>query len=746
MFKIPDFFPSVSQRLSYVLDDIGINEETVIMRRKFGLLRESLLTLKYRVRSEKKTLFHFGSQTEGTTTKDLKSDLDVLYCDERFNTMQDESEWMRGKLNLLMIEDDTTPPGYVKLQLWKKNRPEAREELPNDPKNNFSLDPRRRVLMKNSALYSYCQYGQLGGYIHGPAITKENPNFDVVDAIFCKSWPRHAIRGHDIVQWQGESMMKYSIGGGCFVVPVGQSKSNESFEWRISTSLAERCFMFNLNITQLRCYVLLKMVTKSILLGETLSSFQCKTAIMHLVSSTDGNIWREDNLLICVLLCLRLLSIFLSRNNCPHYFIRDNNLLTGRLDTKSRLAIQKQLEQLVVDKCFFILGIKIDKLGDRLYLHCSPLRPGGNVSDSSEDDSVQTKHLQFTALFRVLLAKYMEIINFPSAPRPPPQPNGRLAGLFNRICNFTNQLVSPLKAVSWQTQVVNVLLFYRMGNALQKSTALMLAPLLCTSYGSFLASYCLSLGADVSAKAMEYLLLGVDSDVAAGYLKLASVLLLAGQFDNANLALQYVEEDYDTNNVEPMCHCVSTTRFLEDIRVPLDIFGSNEHKLNSCVAFGVVYTRDEMHCVPKALKYEMFRCTREETLARNDKQDYWMDWAVVDSFPFLYFLKYLTLGRLNQREEQMAVLTKFQNVFLEEPNLFHRDTAFNLLGQCMELENRMADALGCYRMSLKERPTHNVARWHVVKLLYMYVQSARRAPQKDNDKSIYLYRRVKSAR
>jgi D-arabinose 5-phosphate isomerase GutQ len=51
-------------------------------------------------------------------------------------------------------------------------------------------------------------------------------------------------------------MIQYCSNTRCFVVGVGKTGSvNEAFEWRISTSFAERCLMFNLNSTQIRCYV-----------------------------------------------------------------------------------------------------------------------------------------------------------------------------------------------------------------------------------------------------------------------------------------------------------------------------------------------------------------------------------------------------------------------------------------------------------------------------------------------------------
>jgi hypothetical protein len=92
--------------------------------------------------------------------------------------------------------------------------------------------------------------------------------------------------------WPTDQMKAYCRDTPCFLVPVGKKGSpNKDIQWRISTSLAERCLMFNLNITQIRCYILMKMILKTHFksyVNKELTSFMCKTILFHCVKKTQS--------------------------------------------------------------------------------------------------------------------------------------------------------------------------------------------------------------------------------------------------------------------------------------------------------------------------------------------------------------------------------------------------------------------------------------------------------------------------
>jgi hypothetical protein len=179
-----------------------------------------------------------------------------------------------------------------------------------------------------------------------------------------------------------------------------------------------------------------------------------------------------------------------------------------------------------------------------------------------------------------------------------------------------------------------------------------------------------------------------------------------------------IQKRYNFQSTEPMCGCYSFNKptmrvqFAEEVHMK-DILQCWKENTAFCVRF----TPTEINCIPHELQYEMFRSNKEDLLYRNMKMDYWMDWAVVDSLPYLYFLQYKTYGQLQRYDDQQKALL-YLILYIQNENLpGHRETALNLLGQCMEQENRIQDAMNCYYNSLTIRNRNNVAIIHICRLI-----------------------------
>ncbi|XP_053403572.1 uncharacterized protein LOC128558436 [Mercenaria mercenaria] len=237
----------------------------VLKRRWAARLKETMLTISLRPRN--KSVYIFGSTSEGTTTERLNSDLDYLTCDHNYNVIQDYAEWKYGFINLLMIQDNTTSPGYCLLRLIRADVPlPATHALHED----YVRDASWRVLIKNNLRRDLMPANAVQ---HGPSwVTQGGPGLfdsDTVPAFHCNSWPYEArpwLDRQGIGRWPTVDMKRFAENNGCFVVAVGSKvNQNLNLEWRISTSQAERCVMFSLNITQIRCYVLMKMILETFL-------------------------------------------------------------------------------------------------------------------------------------------------------------------------------------------------------------------------------------------------------------------------------------------------------------------------------------------------------------------------------------------------------------------------------------------------------------------------------------------------
>jgi tetratricopeptide (TPR) repeat protein len=248
---------------------------------------------------------------------------------------------------------------------------------------------------------------------------------------------------------------------------------------------------------------------------------------------------------------------------------------------------------------------------------------------------------------------------------------------------------------------------------------------LCSTIGSILASSNIYQQDHLTNNnALSFMSLGLDSDVASGKLKLASVFYCTGDIERTELILKNIEECYDLSVAEPVCEC-----YLSEMSPRRDSFNrlcyeSNEEweRLKQITASCVRFVRCEINCCPVELQHEMFRSTQED-LAYRSEDDKWMNTAVVDSLPYLYFLGYKTYSRLGRQDAKQRALSNIARTIDVEPNLGHSETALNLLGQCMEEENNLENAFKCYARSLQIRRRNNSAKFHICKLLHKLINN-----------------------
>jgi tetratricopeptide (TPR) repeat protein len=255
------------------------------------------------------------------------------------------------------------------------------------------------------------------------------------------------------------------------------------------------------------------------------------------------------------------------------------------------------------------------------------------------------------------------------------------------------------------------------GNRLEHDAFKFLAPCSFTTYGSILASSSLGKNNQVPPPALAWLSAGLNSDNSSGRLKLASVFYSAGDMEKAELILRHTEQQYYSYPVVPICGCSRKQPQAVKAELVRICTEQSEDCIKHITAFCVKFIQEEINCVPHELQYEMFRSTQDDMIHRHQYYEYWMDWAVVDSLPFLYFLQYKIYSHLQRHQDQQQALSKLIRTIVTDKNLTHRETALNILGQCMEQENRPQQALNYYLLSLQLRARNNVAIIHICKLL-----------------------------
>ncbi|XP_052239734.1 uncharacterized protein LOC127850612 isoform X9 [Dreissena polymorpha] len=193
----------------------------------------------------------------------------------------------------------------------------------------------------------------------------------------------------------------------------------------------------------------------------------------------------------------------------------------------------------------------------------------------------------------------------------------------------------------------------------------------------------------------------------------------SGHLQAAVRVLEDVERRYHSK-VKAVCGCREYQRD-GDLKVFADMLLGNTDNSELPLAFCVNFSRQESHCAPFILLFEMNRnITDEEVKQRAFTEKQWMDSAEVDARPFLYYLQYLTYGGLGARDKQLhawRVLESYICDIRNKINLYHQETAVNLLGHCYEMEGEYEGALNYYEESLGIYDTNNAAYWHVRRVL-----------------------------
>ena len=344
-------YKHLSLKLYNVLEDIGVSTENRDVNTKNVTIQEILYTL---VAQPDCSVYMFGSTYEGTTTAGMGSDTDFVIIPTYMPLATDIDE-CKDPNGLLLVPD--TKPGYVRLQLVRQGRPKYWNQptpldswysiqfrLVSDTHNRICLMPQFDAMVKFP-----------DSYRQGPAISlKENhdiPSGDFVIALKGETWPDCVAewltrrREHG---WPSPELIAKCKSLGFLLVPVGHPDSDETEkQFRLSFLHEERILVVQFNSTQLKCYILLKLIKKEFIQSsineETLTTYHCKTCMFYCMENTSREFWVPENFASCLLMCLRQLVVWVHEKFCPNYFIPKENMFdrirSNELMTKLEICL-----------------------------------------------------------------------------------------------------------------------------------------------------------------------------------------------------------------------------------------------------------------------------------------------------------------------------------------------------------------------------------------------------------------------
>jgi len=701
---MPAFFRHLSEVLYQVLECVGVNPWVVERRRYTFRHREAVLDVHAHQDGHNMTTFYFGSQTEGTTTPGLQSDTDALITKHSVNIMYSWADWQYGKLNLLMVRDEDTPPQHYLLQLFWADVPEPATHT-NNP--DYVIDSQCRVLFRNMAVVR--QMAEAFEEMRQPHIRSGPSNspfddYDTVQAFHCKTLLPEIRSWFTKMQqcfWPSQETLQAARKCGCFLVPDGcHGSPNEQIEWRITPNLIERLLMFSLNMVPIKCLVVLKIMKKEEFVKYIIcenknckfTSFHCKTALFFTLNRTHPTVWTKCRLIECIVRCLQTILEFLHQGECPHFIVEGVDLFYGKLCRECQLSLEQAIRGMIQDDMHVLFHLQSDNLGQRLMALPHEVRPypGDDVNAGICGKLSRDMFRDYLSTLRMVCHRLC---------------NSEEADVYTSLNNEINMMES-LEMNANTTQF-------------DKSYIKFIVKSLMSVKASVTSSSCIQTGQPLPQDIWQMYGESLNTDVASSKLKLASMHYCRGELRRAASVLNEVEFDLD-DSVEPVCGC----RGLANIKLSkafceYTVQNYSHEQLTKKQAFCVRFLREEMFCAPPFLWCEMYRAVGDDVNHRNYPERDWMDWAVVDARPFLLYLQYLTYRGLGLRHIQLDAFHRLDDILTSQDKvdqLYHHETALNLVGHCWELEGNLHMALKAYTASLGCQPRNNAANWHKQRL------------------------------
>lgn len=618
--------------------------------------------------------------------------IDYVVCNEKIYVISDVISSVLGREEYLVHYLHTTPPGYCVLRPMREDAGIPVKDILKNKINEHNLVA-GVVCLTHERLFQKGNAGKLVGHVIQRYDEDEDLMENVERSLYLPKLPKDLL--NDWFQrtsnkrWPDSELREAIIRSDCVLVPVGHKKSRSpQVEFRFSLINAERYLMLDMNIVQIRCLILMKFLIRNnsqgqSILKDVITTYFLKTSLWYVKEETGNEGWDHDHLLSCTIRCLKWLRDRIDANFLPGYFLPAANLLEDQFDEESRTAVSRKLSAIILSPSDVISVIEFDDLGQRFLLKNSQmipkvLNPPGEIKFDILYELVGYHMFQF-------LTKFNSVI---------------YARMRNCDVDFN---IKMMKEALAKCKKLTISRYDAMRHAVK-----LIIPILCSIQGCLLGAHNTNRNLAKALKAEEWLLLGNNSDMTSGRLKLASAYYSYGEYRRAEKVLQQIEDEYSAEYVMRVCGCRPQKRF----PIPRGFFDGSVHYIDENIlqlqcAYCVVFTRSEKPCVPTQFASEMYRSSPKE-IRRRKEGDFWMDWACVDSYPYLYFLQYLTFDALRDRKQSLIAFRILERQ-AEEENWYHAETVYNLLGQCYEKEGDGVKAFACYKRSSEIMPTNNAA-------------------------------------
>ena len=699
---------SLSLALFGVLEDLGPTIETRNIRMDAAISSEIIFT----IAALPESVYIFGSYYESTSTEGLLPDYDVAVILPDMPVITDIANCPSSNSYLLVPDEQ---PGYVRIQLVHNGdvQWERCQDLELDMCHHLSVDMNNRVcLVQNSeGLVSTEMHRNVGPAIHMDAV-KNRTSSDIVVALACTDWPECAqewLSRKRIHGWPSKELIKKCNSLGFILVSACHPASDEKqFQWRISFSHQERLLVTQFNSVQLKCYILLKIIKKELIKQyikeDTLTSYHLKTCMLYILENTPSELWVPENLVGCLIMCLRQIHLWIRDEKIPNYFIPGENMLdrittpelrrklAARIDWTLNCDIRNVLCNLQTDNIgFYLMRFPIRRRDPlvRLYVRVKSLR----------SPLITTSQIRPFITFKCVYQPYSECLRYDRD---------------SRISQMKEVLVHSILDLAGSTRITI---------HTEEETRRALSLILPFLYLSLLSCEIVQ-RIDKPTEAVKYILMDnswflVDHIYSSAKLKQASALSMLGY---QQLSID-VLSSFTIRDKLYLCSCYEPVVHDQDIQLLLQATQDRHgitaiELLRDYIQPCVHFFPHEQQITPVAINYEMIRSyvTSRKLLKKHYSYPHWYRWGVVDGHFLRWFLLYLNRRDLGQNSRATVDVKKMIRL-LNSNTVCHRETCLNLLGYVHRDRGEINRAVQCFDKSLQTNPLCNAAFWHLCFLI-----------------------------
>ena len=701
---------SLSFALFDAMEDLGATIENRNITMENAISDEILFTIAVAPNSA----YIFGSQYEGTATEGLQPDIDGAIIRHEMPVITEIANCPSSYSYLLVPEEQ---PGYVRLQLVHKGdvQWERCPELKLDIKfHHLSVDMNNRVcLVQNSeGLMPTEMHRKEGPAIHLDAV-KGISSSDYVCALSCTDWPECAqewLSRRRIHGWPSKELIKQCKSLGFIVVYACHPDSDEKqFQWRISFSHQERLLVTQFNFVQLKCYILLKIIKKELIKQyikeDTLTSYHLKTCMLYILENTPSELWVPENLVGCLIMCLRQINLWIRDEKIPNYFIPGENMLDRVTTPELRLKLAARIDwTLNCDIRDVLCNLQTDNIGD--YLRTFPKR---------RRDPLVRLHVRVELLINPLIitSQARTVITFKCVYKP--YIKCLRYDRDSRIKDMKEALVHTISELAGTRRITI---------HTEEETRRALSLILPFLYLSLLSCE-IVLRIDKPTEVVQYILKDnawflADPINSSAKLKQASALLMLGY---QQLSLDVLSSFTITEKVcLCVCYCPKIVYYPD---IDLLVQATQDRQDITTIKLLRDYSQPCVHffpheqqITPVAINYEMIRCYVKpiKLLQKQFDLPLWYILGVVDGHFLQLFLLYLNHRNLGQNSQATVDVKKMIRL-LNSKTVCHRETCLNLLGYVHKDRGEINRAVQCFIKSLETNPLCNAAYWHLCFLI-----------------------------